>query len=320
MTTRILGTGSALPSKIVTNTDLMQIMDTSDEWIRSRTGIGARHIAVAETTTSLSVEAGKKALEAADIEVEKLDMIIVATLSADKVTPSAACEVQAILGAKNAVAFDINAACSGFLFALQTAHAYIQAGMYKHILVIGAEVLSKIMDWEDRGTCVLFGDGAGAALVGMDAVGIRSIVQGSDGSKGPILSCDNRSIINPYTHQVNVNPYVTMNGQEVFKFAVRKVPLCIKEALEKANISKEDIKYFVLHQANMRILEAVAKRLEIGIEKFPTNLQWVGNLSAASVPVLLDEVARGGMLHRGDKILLAGFGGGMTWGATVIEW
>ncbi len=320
MTTKILGTGSALPNRIMRNIDLEQYVETSDEWIRSRTGIGARHIATTETTTSLSVEASKKALEAAGILGEDLDMIIVGTLSGDKATPSTACEVQAELGADKAVAFDINAACSGFLFAIQTAHAYLSIGMCERVLVVGAEVLSKLMDWEDRGTCILFGDGAGAAVLGRGEKGILSMIQGSDGTKGPILYCDGREISNPYFKSEGPLGYITMNGQEVFKFAVRTVPIAINQALEKAGLHKDEIDLYLLHQANVRILEAAAKKLELSLDKFPTNLERVGNMSAASVPVLLDEVVRAGGIKNGDKVVLAGFGAGMTWGVVVLEW
>ena len=321
MKTRICGTGRALPKRIVNNDDLSKIMDTSDEWIKSRTGIGARHIATEETLTDLAFHASLQALEEAGALPEELDMILAATLSPDNVFPSLSCELQRELGAVNAVAFDINAACSGFLFALQTADAYIKSGRYKNILVVGGEILSKMMDWNDRSTCVLFGDGAGAALVKVDSdFGILGISQGSDGAKGQALTCENRRINNPYMKNSTDLSYTNMNGQEVYKFAVRTVPKAILEALGEAGLTVSDIDLFILHQANIRIIESVAKRLKVPMEKFPTNLQECGNISAGSVPVLLDEINRAGRIKKGDKIVLAGFGGGLTWGAAVLEW
>ena len=321
MRSRICGTGSALPEKIVTNDDLSQIMDTSDEWIRSRTGIECRHLAVEETLTSLAVQAAENALKEAGMQADALDMIIAATLSADKICPSLSCELQRELGAVNAVAFDINAACSGFMFALQTADAYIRCGQYKNILIVGGEILSKLMDWNDRSTCVLFGDGAGAAVVTADETcGILGSVQGSDGAKGEALCCENRKNNNPYVSNKSVPSYVSMNGQEVYKFAVRTVPKAIEEAIKKAGLTVEDIDLFVIHQANIRIIESVSKRLKVPMEKFPTNLENCGNISAGSVPVLLDQVNRSGKIRQGDKIVLAGFGAGLTYGACVFIW
>lgn len=324
MNIKIIGTGSYLPEKIVTNDDLSKIMDTSDEWIKSRTGIETRHLAVEETTTTMSVEASKRALEKAGIKAEDLDIIIAATITADKVIPGLACEVQSAIGATNAVAFDINAACSGFLFSLNTAAMYLQSGVYKNVLVIGAETLSKIVDWEDRSTCVLFGDGAGAAVVTAteeeEKASILSVVQGADGARGEVLTCGNRQNNNPYCKGDTALDYVYMNGQEVYKFAVKTVPEAINEAVEKAGIALEDVDLFLLHQANYRIIEAVAKRLKQPIEKFPTNMQECGNVSAASVPILLDKVFNHGMIKQGNKIVLAGFDAGLTWGATVLTW
>lgn len=321
MKTRICGTGSALPKREVTNDDLSRIMDTSDEWIKSRTGIGSRHLAVEETLVSLAANAAKGALEEANVLPKDLDMILAATLSADNVLPTLSCELQRELGASNAVAFDINAACSGFLFALQTADVYIRSGQYKKILVVGGEILSKLMDWNDRSTCVLFGDGAGAAVVMPDETsGILSSVQGSDGARGGVLSCPGRKNNNPYVTNDAGLSFVSMDGQEVYKFAVRTVPKAIMEAVEKAGLTMEEIDLFILHQANIRIIESVAKRLKVPMEKFPTNLERCGNISAGSVPVLLDDANQKGMLKRGDRIVLAGFGAGLTWGASVMTW
>ncbi len=377
MKIKIKGTGSAVPKLRVTNDDLSKLMDTSDEWIRSRTGIGARHLAVEETTTGLAVAAAKEALKDAEMTAEELDLIIAATVTADKFLPNLSCEVQSALGAKNAVAFDLNAACSGFLFALNTVQMYLENGVYKKALVIGAETLSKIMDWNDRSTCVLFGDGAGAAVVAAeledensagnqddvvdsevdckmvqaddadsemnckmaqaddadyrtnckamqpgasDKSGILSMVQGSDGARGEVLRCDNRPVNNPFAVNDTKLSYVSMNGQEVYKFAVKTVPKVIEEAVKKAGLEVEDIDLFVLHQANLRIIESVAKRLHQPMEKFPTNLEECGNISAASVPILLDNINKHGMICEDKKIVLAGFGAGLTWGATVLVW
>lgn len=320
MTIRIMGTGSYLPENIVTNDDLAKIMDTSDEWITSRTGIRMRHLVKEETTAQMSAEAAKQALKEAGLKAEDLDLIIVGTLSGDYVTPSTACEVQAMIGAEKAVAFDVNAACSGFMFAMNTAYAFIQSGIYKNALVIGAETLSKLMDWNDRGTCVLFGDGAGAAVVTADEKGLLGFVQGSDGAKGMVLACKNRLNNNPLVKNPVEPDYVFMDGQEVYKFAVSTVPASIRAVLEEAGLEVSDIKYFLLHQANIRIIQSVAKRLKADISKFPTTLEHCGNISAGSVPILLDEVNKKGMLQRGDKLVMAGFGAGLTWSASVIEW
>ncbi len=320
MTIRIMGTGSYLPENIVTNDDLARIMDTSDEWIASRTGIRARHLVKEETTAQMSAEAAKKALDEAGMKAEDLDLIIVGTLSGDYVTPSTACEVQAILGAEKAVAFDINAACSGFMFAMNTAYAYIHSGIYQNALVIGAETLSKLMDWNDRSTCVLFGDGAGAAVVRADKTGLIHFTQGADGSKGMVLSCRGRMNNNPLVKNSVKPDYVSMDGQEVYKFAVSTVPASIQKVLEETGLEVTDIKYFLLHQANIRIIQSVAKRLRADMNKFPTTLEHCGNISAGSVPILLDEVHKKGMLQRGDKLVMAGFGAGLTWSAAVMEW
>lgn len=320
MTTRIIGTGSCLPETVVTNDFLSTIMDTSDEWITTRTGIRERHLVKDETTTSLAIGAAKQALAAAGVAPAELDLIIVGTVSGDHVTPSTACEVQAGLGAVNAAAFDINAACSGFLFGLHTVDAYIRSGMCKTALVIGAESLSRIMDWNDRSTCVLFGDGAGAAVVRADETGLLAYEQGTDGEKGRYLCCPNRTNNNPLIQTDKTLGYTRMDGQEVYKFAVTYVPASILRVLEEAKLQPEDIKYYILHQANLRIIQSVAKRLKLDEDRFPISLDHCGNISAASVPILLDEVNKKGMLQKGDKLILSGFGGGLTWGTCLIEW
>ena len=343
-TIRITGTGSALPGRIVTNKELEQMVETSDEWIRERTGIGERHVSVGETVVTLASEAARKALEQAGKRAEEIDLILVATCSPEQYLPCCACQVQAAVGAVNALAFDVNAACSGFLFALNTADAYLRMGLAENALIIGSEVLSKLVDWTDRGSCILFGDGAGAVVVErckaesraveekqIPAAGILGRALHSDGTGGGVLQCDARELTTPYARTSAVKTdqnqpmddrehFIQMDGQEVYRFATRRVPQCIEEALSDAGLTVPDIDLFVLHQANARIIDAVAKRLHADRDKFPTNLERVGNMSSASIPVLLDELNRQGKLHRGDRIVLAGFGAGLTIGACVMTW
>ena len=320
MAIRIMGTGSCLAKKIVSNDELAKYVDTSDEWISSRTGIKNRRIAIDETTTSMATGAARSALDMAGKAAEEVELIIVATVTPDYYTPSVACKVQAELGSDKAIAFDVNAACSGFVFALNVAKMYIETGFCKNALVIGAETLSKILDWDDRGTCVLFGDGAGAAYIEESDKGIISVVQGSIGKKGMVLNCSDRKTNNVFLNKPVETDYLHMDGQEVYKFAVRQCPKCLIEALDKAGMSAEEIDYFVLHQANVRIIESVAKRLNAPMDKFPMTLDYTGNMSAASVPVMLDQLAREGGLKRGDKIAMSAFGAGLTYGAVVLEW
>lgn len=317
----IKGTGACLPGKILDNDTLSQWMDTSDQWIRERTGIARRRVAEKETTVSMAEEAAELALADAGIAARELDLILLSTVSSNVVLPSAACEVQKRIGAVNAVCFDLNAACSGFLFALNTAQAYFHAGMIQKALIIGAECLSNLVDWGDRSTAILFGDGAGAAVLTAQEGELPVMVMHSDGAKGDVLTCKNRFIkgaLADIGHTEDL--YIRMNGQEVFKFAVRKVPECIGEVLMQKGLSAEEIDYFLLHQANERIVEGIAKRLHVDISRFPMNLMDYGNTSSASIPILLDEVNRKGMLRKGMKLVLAGFGAGLSWGATYVEW
>ena len=320
MTTRIVGTGAYVPEQIATNDDLARIVETNDEWIRSRTGIGERRIATTETNSYMAAQAAKQALDQAGIAPEDVDLILLATSSPDYCFPNGACEIQEQIGAVNAAGYDISAACTGFVFALNTAHAFIQAGIYRTALVVGADVLSKLLDWTDRGTCVLFGDGAGAVVVQAADRGVIGVKMHSDGTKGGVLTCGARTNGNFLLGKKPELGYMTMDGQEVFKFAVKKVPEIIKELLEENRTSLEEIRYFVLHQANYRIIESVAKRLKADISKFPANMERYGNTSGGSIPLLLDEMNRKGMLAPGDKIVLSGFGAGLTWGATLVEW
>ena len=320
MTARIIGTGSAVPEQIVTNEDLSKIVETSDEWISSRSGIKERRVAKEENTTSLAILAGKRALENAGVTAEEIEVIIVATCTPDYFFPNTACQVQEAIGAKHAVAFDLSAACSGFLFALSTAQAYIKGGIYQKALIVGAETMSKMIDWSDRSTCVLFGDGAGAAVVSAEETGVLELVQKSNGAGKGVLSCKARETRNLLNHESETKEDLYMEGQPVFKFAVKTVPECVEEVLKKAEVKKEEIRYYILHQANSRIIQSVAKRLKEPEEKFPMNLSLYGNTSAASIPILLDEMNRNGMLNRGDKLVLSGFGAGLTWGAVLLEW
>ena len=304
MTTKIIGTGSYLPEYVVTNDDLAKLVDTSDEWIASRTGIRNRRIATNESGVDMAAAAAEEALKDAGMDGSKIDLILVATCSSDFQFPSTACLVQKAIHATNAAAFDLSAACSGFLFALHTAHAYICAGIYKNILLVGVEALSKLIDWNDRSTCVLFGDGAGAAVVTAADHGMEGFVQWSDGMSGEVLTCPGRKIENPWKENDSETEYIQMNGQET----------------EKTGTQIETIDWFILHQANSRIIQSVAKRLGVPEEKFPMNMEQYGNTSAASIPILLDEMNKKGMLQPGQKIILSGFGAGLTWGAAQIEW
>ena len=306
-TGKITGTGSYVPSNFMDNFDLSNIVDTNDAWIQERTGIIRRHISTDDTTISMASKAADQAIKNAGISPNDIDLILVATMSPQAVLPCTACEVQKSIQADQATCFDLNAACSGFLYAYNTAQAYIASEVYKTVLVIGTETLSNLVDWKDRGTCILFGDGAGAVVLSATEEGVYSTITHSDGQKKDALTCDLGSVIK-------------MNGQEIFKFAVKQIPICIQELLEQNHLAVSDITYFVLHQANKRIIEAVAKRLHVDLEHFPMNLQEYGNTSSASIPILLHEMNEKNMLHRGDKVIMAGFGAGLTWGATLLEW
>ena len=294
-------------------------MDTSDEWIRTRTGIENRHLVSGnETSAYMAYEAAKKALKEAKMSPEEIELIIVATCTADTLVPSTACDIQGRLGAKNAAAFDLNAACSGFVYALAAADTFFQAGLYKNALLVGVETLSRIVDWSDRSTCVLFADGAGAAVVRAEEEGVRSVDLGSDGSKGSALVVKSRENNNPFCLGQKPMDHLYMDGQAVFKFAVRTVPKSIKRVLEKGDIAIEDVDYFLLHQSNIRINKDIAQMLKVPIEKFPSNIASCGNTSGASIPILLDEKRKEGLLKEGDTIVLAGFGAGLTWASAAL--
>ena len=325
MTGRICGTGSCVPSFAMDNNDIAKLVDTSDEWIRERTGVVRRHIIKEETTVSMAAEAGRQALENAGIAAEDVDLIIVSTISSNVILPCTACEVQKDLGAKHATCFDLSAACTGFVVAYNTAAAYLNAGVYQTALIIGSESLSNLTNWKDRGTCILFGDGAGAAVLKREDTGYYLPVTHSDGFRGEALRCKSRYDRSELSPEDMPKPeekeyLMQMDGREVFMFAVKSVPQSIKEVLEKNDTAQEEISFYILHQANRRIVEAIAKRLGEPIEKFPMNLEEYGNTSSASIPILLDELNRAGKLNRGQKIILAGFGAGLTWGASILEW
>lgn len=315
MTGIICGTGSYAPQKIMSNDDLAKLVDTNDQWIRERTGVVQRHIIEDETTVSMAVKAAKEAIADAGINTLEIDLIIVSTISSNVILPCAACQVQEKIGAVNATCFDLNAACSGFIFAYNTANAYIESGMYNTALVVGSESLSNLTDWTDRGTCILFGDGAGAAVIKKGEGKAYKAVTHSDGNSGEALTCISKYAIKDNSD----NGLMKMNGREVFNFAVKKVPEVIKEVLEKNNIALGEIEYFILHQANKRIVDSVAKRLKVDIEKFPVNMMEYGNTSSASIPILIDELKKAEKLEKGKKYVMAGFGAGLSWGATIFQ-
>ena len=318
---QIEGTGHSVPKVQIPNEALREYVDTTDEWISSRTGIKNRYISTGETATSLAIEAGKQALTQAGVKAEEIDLIIVATISPEYFMPSTACLVQAEIGATAATCFDVSAACSGFIYALKVASQGIRCGDYKKALVIGSEELSKTLDWEDRDTCVLFGDGAGAVVVGQsESPGIIKTYTGSDGTGADLLSLQARPSKNMLHEEEQTTPYMTMRGREVYSFAIKIVPKCIKEVVEDTKYNIEDIDYFVLHQANARIIDSVAKKMKLPSERFYKNMDTYGNTSAASIPIALNELSRSGKLKKGDLVALVGFGGGLTWGATLIKW
>jgi 3-oxoacyl-[acyl-carrier-protein] synthase-3 len=319
---KILSTGSYAPENTIKNSDLSKIVDTSDEWISERTGIKERRISKGENTSDLAVKASEKALKSSGLSAEEIDLIIVATATPDSFLPATACIVQDKIKAVNATCFDISAACTGFIYGVSIATQFIKTGQSKNALVIGAEVLSKIVNWEDRNTCVLFGDGAGAAILQRsDEKGIISQYTGSDGSGGKFLFCDTVPVKNPYSEEVKtIQNTVAMNGREVFKFAARIIPHCVNKVLEGTPYSLDDIKYIVPHQANEKIIDFAVKKLNMDKSKFYINLDRFGNTSSASIPIAVDEMNEKGLLNKGDKIILVGFGGGLTFGAQLIEW
>ncbi|KHD85920.1 beta-ketoacyl-ACP synthase III [Heyndrickxia ginsengihumi] len=310
MNAGIVGVGKYNPEKVITNFDFEKKMDTSDEWIRTRTGIEERRIAPDEINTSdMAYEAAAKAIQNAEITPEDIDLILVATVTPDQPFPTVSNMIQDRLGAKKAAAMDISAACSGFMYGLATAKQFIETNTYKYVLIVGVEKLSKITDWEDRSTAVLFGDGAGAAVVGpvSEGRGILSFELGSDGSGGKYLYQDE-------------NGHIVMNGREVFKFAVRQMGESSLNVIKKAGLSKEDVNFLIPHQANIRIMEASRERLGLPIEKMSKTVHKYGNTSAASIPISLADELEAGKIKDDDVIVMVGFGGGLTWGAVLIKW
>lgn len=308
MNAGILGVGRYVGEQVITNKDLEQRMDTSDEWIRTRTGIEERRIANDDTTTAdMATYAAENALKMAGVKAEEIELILVATVTPDYSFPTVACLVQDRIGAVNAAAMDISAACAGFIYGLSVAKQYIENGEYKHVLVIAGDKLSKITNWEDRNTAVLFGDGAGAAVVGpvSEGKGILAVDLGADGSGGKHLYG---------------NPKICMNGREVFKFAVRKMGEASTKIIEKAGLTQEDVQFLIPHQANIRIMEASRQRLNLPEEKMSTTITKYGNTSASSIPIAMVEELENGKIKDGDVIVIVGFGGGLTWGAAILKW
>ncbi|TCT20999.1 beta-ketoacyl-ACP synthase III [Thermomonas haemolytica] len=319
---RIAGTGSYLPEKVLTNDDLAKMVDTSDEWIAARTGIRERHVAAeGETTSDLGHQAALRALEAAGIGADEIDLIVVGTTTPDLIFPSTACLIQHKLGIAGCPAFDVNAACSGFIYALTIADKFIRSGAAKTALVIGAETLTRMLDWSDRGTCVLFGDGAGAVVLKADAeTGVLSTHMHADGSKKELLwnPVGVSAGFKPGEHNAGVR--VMMTGNEVFKHAVKALDAVVEEALESNGLERTAIDWLVPHQANLRIIEATAKRLEMPMDRVVVTVDRHGNTSSGSVPLALDEAVRSGRVQRGQLLLLEAFGGGFTWGSALLRY
>ncbi|MFW6378234.1 MAG: beta-ketoacyl-ACP synthase III [Bacillota bacterium] len=320
----ITGVGKYLPEKVLTNFDLEEIVDTSDEWIKQRTGIEKRHIAADDQPTSdLALRAAKEALEDANLSGEELDLIIVATVTPDMAFPATACLIQDKLGAKNAAAFDLEAGCSGFVYGLSVGSKFIESGQYENVLIIGAETLSKIINWKDRGTCILFGDGAGAAVLQAgEEGGILATHLGSDGSGGGTLYQEAGGSLNPACEETVVNNMhtISMEGNKVFRFAVKKMGSASLKVLEEASLEPEDVDFFVPHQANTRIISAAAKRLKLDEDNVIVNLPQYGNTSSASVPIALAEAVENNRIKDGDILVLVAFGAGLTWASAVLEW
>ena len=319
---RIAGTGSYLPEKVVTNDDLAKVVDTSDEWIRSRTGIRERRVvAEGQATSDLGCQAALKAIEAAGIEVGEIDLIVVGTTTPDVIFPSTACLIQHKLGLAGCPAFAVNAACSGFVFALSVADKFIRTGAARTALVIGAETLTRIVDWNDRTTCVLFGDGAGAVVLKADAdAGILSTHLHADGAKKDLLCCPVGVSTGFVEGAPNAGVHIVMAGNEVFKHAVKALDSVVDETLEANGLDKHDLDWLIPHQANLRIIEATAKRLDMPMERVIVTVDRHGNTSAASVPLALDEAVRSGRVQRGQLLLLEAFGGGFTWGSALLRY
>ncbi len=319
---RILGTGSYTPSNVMSNKDIEAFVDTTDEWIRERTGIVERRISRGEETSDLATKAAVSALENSKVCAKDIDLIIVATVTPDSLVPAVACKVQKNIGASNAMAFDINAACSGFIFALDMANNYVATGRAKNALVIGAEVLSKIVNWNDRNTCILFGDGAGAIVLSESSKSyVKHVNCKSVGEKWESLTCDLAPIENPYVKPCEKGEdKLKMNGKDIYKFAVRIMDEEFNRILEEGNLKKENVDFILPHQANIRMIESFSKKIGVPMERFIMNLEHTGNTSGASIPIALDEANKAGLLANGDNIVVIGFGGGLTYGSALLTW
>ena len=319
---RIVGTGSYLPEKVLTNDDLSKIVDTSDEWIAARTGIRERHVAAeGETTGDLAYHAAVRAMEAAGVEASELDLIVLGTTTPDLIFPSTACLLQHRLGANGCPAFDVNAACSGFIYALTVADKFIRSGSARTVLVVGAETLTRMLDWNDRGTCVLFGDGAGAVVLKADSdTGILSTHMHADGGKKELLWNPVGVSVGFKPGEHNAGVKVLMTGNEVFKHAVKALDSVVEEALAANSLDRHEIDWLIPHQANLRIIEATAKRLDMPMERVIVTVDRHGNTSSGSVPLALDEAVRSGRVKRGQLVLLEAFGGGFTWGSALMRY
>lgn len=321
----LIGIGSHVPQNVLTNADLEQMVDTNHEWIISRTGIRERRIAdQTEASSDLAVQAAKNALAHAGISADQIDLIIVATVTPDMSFPATACLVQDRIGATKAATFDLSAACTGFIYGISTAAQFIATGVYQYALVIGVDCLSKIVNWEDRNTCILFGDGAGAAVLGPvpDGQGLLAFDLGGDGSGAELLKVEAGGSRSPASEETirEKKHTIHMKGRDVFKFAVRVINDTTEKALAKANMSKDEIDYLIPHQANIRIIESAMKRFGLSQEKVVVNIERYGNMSSASIPVALHEAYEQGRFEQGDTLVLCGFGGGLTWGSAVLKW
>ncbi len=317
---RIAGFGYAVPNNVVTNNDMEKIVDTSDKWIHQRTGISERRITDGQKNIDFGIEASIKALDSAGLKGQDIDLIIYTTCTPDRFTPTEANLVQSAIGAKNCMAFTINVACSGFAYGIDLASTYIQAKKAKNVLLVSSEVLSKVVDWTDRNTCVLFGDGAGAVVIKSSKVGVLDTICASKGDEELFLDIPALGNKNPFMYvNEHIIPTIKMDGKNVFKFATRVIPTTINTLLKRNDVTLDEIKYIVPHQANTRIVEAAAKKLKVDVTKFYMNLNRFGNTSSASIPIALAEMNEKGLINRGDKIIIIGFGGGLSWGGALIQ-
>jgi len=315
---KILAHAHYVPPRVVTNDEISTWVDTTDEWIMKRTGIGSRHISEGENTSDLCIHVAHKLLAQSKISPRDIDLLLVTTVTPDYLSPSVACIVQGALGAENALAFDINAACTGFVYGFSAAHKYLLSGQYRNVMLIGAEVLSKYVDWTDRNTCVLFGDGAGGMILSTSNNG--GVYAEKLHTRGAMpITVSHQRVVNPFCEESREMDFMKVDGREVFDFAVKRVSENIDEVLTATGLAIEEIKYIIPHQANWRIIEGIAKKLRADISKFYINIEKFGNTSSASIPIAFDEIMTKGLLKSGDKVIFAGFGGGLTWGCILLE-